>query len=311
MSDSGGHEASDSSGRVHRLTKGAGEAESHTPGHFPVDLPAYVFPEGSVIRRIGREALVLLGGGRAVLLQIAHPLIMAGVARYSQFQADPLARFLRTMVFMDTLVFGDPIEIQRALEGFNRVHDRVQGHLPKSAGRHLGGTPYSGHDPALRLWVFATLVDSSLRAYQRFAGPLRIRERQEYYVQSRLIGRQMDIPDEILPPNLGDFNAYMAEMLASDELAVTEDSRSLAQDVLYPQVGLIPSMSAALMRLATAGMLPERFRRDFGLTWNRRRRWILKALSAFTRTVRPFAPGWIWRGPLRGGKLAVFLLREL
>jgi uncharacterized protein (DUF2236 family) len=121
----------------------------------------------------------------------------------------------------------------------------------------------------------------------------------------------MGVPDEILPQSLEAFEAYMAQMLESDELALTEECRRLAQDVLYPQVGWIPGVSAAIMRLATAGMLPDRFRRGFALSWNRRRRLMFKALSAFTRLLRPLAPRWLWRGPLRGGRVAAFLLREL
>jgi uncharacterized protein (DUF2236 family) len=246
-----------------------------------------------------------------VLLQIAHPLIMAGVERYSQFQSDPLVRFLRTLEFMDTLVFGDRPAVRRALGEFNRTHDRVRGRLPEGMGRHERGTPYSGRDPGLGLWVFATLVDSSLRAYERFVAQMSTQERREFYRHSRAIGQAMGIPAEMLPPSLGAFRRYIGAMLESDALALTDASRRLARHVLYPQVGLIPGLSAALMRLATAGMLPERLRQGFGLPWSPSRQLMLDAFSAFTRAVRPFAPGWMWRSPLQGGRLAAFLLQAL
>lgn len=277
---------------------------------FAADSQGY-FSENSMIRKMGREGLILLGAGRAVLLQIAHPLIAAGVRRYSQFQRNPLARFVRTMHFMHTLVFGSRHEAAHALAGFERVHKRVRGTLKESIGFFEAGTRFHGGDPKLSLWVFATLVDSGLLAYQRFVRPIDEPERRAYYRQSHKLGTLMGIPAGTLPKTLQEFQAYFQHMLVSDRLCVSADSRVMAQQVLYPKVGLVPSISAGFMRLATSGLLPERFRRAYGLEWTWREKVLLQLLSAGCRVIRPIAPASVWQGPLHDGALARFLLREL
>jgi uncharacterized protein (DUF2236 family) len=270
-----------------------------------------LFDDESIMRRVGREGLVLLGGGRAVLLQIAHPLIAAGVGDHSSFQADPLARFLRTMHFLDALVFGRTGQVRKAMLGFERVHDRIHGRLATAAGRYRAGTRYDGHDPELKLWVFATLVDTSAMAFERFVRPMSATERSNYYADCRILGKCMGIPPELLPDSVEGFRQYMANMLDGDQLAVTPIARRLGEQVLHPPVGIVPTLSAALMRLATAGMLPERFRRDFALPWTAAHQLALSSLTAMLHTLRPIAPAAIWRAPLQGGSLAAFLLREL
>src|ERR1043166_5444274 len=119
------------------------------------------FAPGSAIWRVDREMALLLGGGRALLMQIAHPKIAAGVADHSRFATDPLARLKQTMETMWSIVFDDRARAQASLDRLGRVHERVQGRVPN-------GPSYSARDPELLLWVHATLVDSALVTYDRF-----------------------------------------------------------------------------------------------------------------------------------------------
>ena len=82
---------------------------------------------GSVAWRINREAALLLGGGRALLMQVAHPKVAAGVADHSDFQRDPLARLNRTLELSLALSFGSANEVRAAARQINRVHERVAG----------------------------------------------------------------------------------------------------------------------------------------------------------------------------------------
>jgi uncharacterized protein (DUF2236 family) len=267
------------------------------------------FPPGSVIRQVGREALTLLGGGRAVLLQLAHPLVAAGVMQHSDFRSDPLSRLLRTLALMHTLVFGTRRHVRRALRRFQAAHARVRGRLPQAVGPFAAGTPYSAGDPELNLWVHATLVDTSLLTYERFVRPLSREERGRYYADTRLLAQRLDIPDQCLPPSLPEFRGYVADMLAGDRLAVDDRARRLAWDVLHPRnVGPVPSASASLLRFVTAGLLPPRLRRAFGLKWGPGRQALLDALSRTTRLLRPVAPVWAWVSPLLRDGLARRLL---
>jgi uncharacterized protein (DUF2236 family) len=261
-----------------------------------------------MMHQIGQEALGLLGGGRAVLLQLAHPLVAAGVAEYSDFQADPLSRLLRTLELMHTVVYGNHSEATQALERFQTVHAHIQGQLSEAAGRFPAGTAYTANDPELKFWVLATLIDTSLITYERFVAPLTPDERDRFYADAQILAELFRIPDAIVPPDLDDFHHYIGDMITDDTLAVTHTARQLARDVLYPDVGIIPTASAALLRFATAGTLPERFREAYGLTWNARRQVLLDGLSQFTRLLRPWVPKWIWQSPQLGGSLPRWLL---
>ena len=279
-------------------------------GDIPVTgNAAGLFPRNSMIRRIGREALGLLGGGRAILLQLAHPLVAAGVADHSTFQADPLERLLGTMNLMHKLIFGTRREALEALQRFHAVHARIRGRLRQDAGRFPAGTRYHANDPQLKLWVAATLVDTGLVAYPRFVKPLTAGECRRYYADALALTQLLGIPEEIMPPTLEDFRRYMTEMLAGDTLVVTDRAHRLAWKVLAPtDVGIIPAGCARLLRFTTTGLLPPRFRNAYGLPWDVRRQRLLRALGWTTQQLRPWAPKWVWQSPQLDGYLARLLL---
>jgi len=163
-----------------------------------MDLPG----PGSISWRVNREAALLLGGGRALLMQVAHPQVAAGVAEHSDFEHDPLCRLNRTLELSLALTFGTPEEIRAAAERINRTHRRVT------------GTGYRALDPDLLLWVDATLIDSALLTYRTFVGPLDRSEAGRYYQEAKAIGALLGIPHRRYPESLADFEAYLAEMLA-------------------------------------------------------------------------------------------------
>src|SRR5215207_10533073 len=78
-----------------------------------------VFGPESLIWRVDREAAVFLGAGRALLLQLAHPWVAAGIAEHSTTLADPIGRFHRTFAIMFTLVFGS---LDQACAVARRLH---------------------------------------------------------------------------------------------------------------------------------------------------------------------------------------------
>ena len=133
-----------------------------------------------ISHRVNREAVVVLGWGRAILLQLAHPLVAAGVGAHSGFDAGALAyvhRMRRTIGAMLSLTFGTESEIRETAGRINAIHHRVNGRLDCAVGGYAAGTPYDATDPALLTWVHATLIDSQLRTYALFVGPLGARRR--------------------------------------------------------------------------------------------------------------------------------------
>lgn len=257
--------------------------------------------ELAMVRRIGRESITLLGGGRATLLQLAHPLIAAGVNEHSYFRKDPMARLARTMHLMLSVVFGDQDQVQKAVHQFHAVHQRVHGRLSDKQGKYSAGTSYRAEDPILKLWVHATLIDTSLMVYDRFVAPLTLDDRARFYDESKVIGGRLGIPPSLFPANIASFDEYMQEMLESETLAVTAVTRDLAHDVLYPKVGLIPRSSARLLLFTTAGLLPTRLRQAYGLCWRPSDQSLLDALSRLYRLARPITPKSIALMPLAGG----------
>jgi uncharacterized protein (DUF2236 family) len=247
-------------------------------------------PNG-VAWRVNREAVTMLGGGRALLMQVAHPLIAAGVAAHSRFQQAPLARLTRTLELMLTIAFGDGRTALAAVHAIERVHRRVRGRLAADVGPFPRGTPYDAADPELQLWVHATLVDSALVAYERFVGPLGARARAAYYAESMRTARLFGIPDRMIPPTLGEFRRYLRRTIASDVLTVGADGRGIAAAILRPPLppGLQHAFRAS--NLVTVGLLPAPLRRRYALGWSSLQQLALDAVAAGVRTTLPIVPG--------------------
>lgn len=260
-----------------------------------------LFQPESILRKVGRESVGLLGGGRALLLQLAHPLIAAAVAEHSQFRAAPLHRLEHTLDLMHAIVFGPGGQARAALRQFHASHAHVRGQLMHPAGSYAAGATYSARDPALNLWVLAALLDTQLLIYERFVAPLAPAEWLRFLDDSRLLAALLGIPPSMMPATPADFQAYMHTMLAGDTLCVTEPTRALAWAVLDPPVGFVPRACAGLVRFVTAGLLPERLREEYGLAWNVRRQARLEALSWTSRQIVPFVPAWLRQMPEPGG----------
>jgi uncharacterized protein (DUF2236 family) len=262
---------------------------------------APLFPADSVLRRLASESALMFGGGRALLLQLAHPLVAAGVAAHSGFRHDPLLRLERTMDLMLALVLGDQQQAREMLRRFHAAHVPIRGALAEEAGKYGAGTPYNAADPALRLWVLATLIDTTLLAYERFVAPLTPGDRTRFYADSLVFARRMGLGAGVMPPTLEEFRGYMDGMLHGDTLVVNATARELAQAVLHPHVSLVPRTGIRVAGFVAAGLLPPWMRAAYGLPWNARRQRALDQLSWTLRTVHPILPKAIRLMPQAGG----------
>jgi uncharacterized protein (DUF2236 family) len=239
------------------------------------------FAADSAVRRMHGEGVLLLGGGRALLLQIAHPAVAAGVANHSNYHSERWRRLLRTLRPMHEIVFGTREQALAAANGINRIHHRVK------------GPGYDARDPALLLWVLATLIDTSLVMRERFVGPLSAEEAAAYYADMCKLGLLLDVPANDLPPDLAAFREYFDTTLAS--LEVSDAARGIARELLKLTPGSWPAI--APLRLLTAGLLPEPLRERFGLGWGPKREKTLRALEACSRTLVPRLPRRLRRPP--------------
>ncbi len=235
-----------------------------------------LYPPGSVSWRVNRESALLMGGGRALLMQLAHPLVARGVDEHSDFRQRPVRRLLRTLSLTLALSFGTRPEALAAARAINQTHHGVSG-----AG-------YSARDPELLLWVHATLVDTALVAYTTFVGPLGDGERQAYVRESRTVGELLGIPPAAFAADLAAFDAYL-ERVTRNELSVDERARSLAQAVFKPPLRL-PSGAGFPLRAITAGLLPVRLREAYRLPWGRPQRAAFALARGGLRRVGPLVP---------------------
>jgi uncharacterized protein (DUF2236 family) len=227
------------------------------------------FAPGSVIRRLGNTPITpFLGGGAAVLLQVAHPLVAAGVVQHSDYRNDLWRRLARTLRALYLITYGTKAEAERAGATVRAVHAHVRGTTAEPLGRFPPGTPYSADDPGLQLWVHATLVAASLAAYQRFVRRLSTAQQDSYYREMALVAELFGTPRDVIPPTLADFRDYFFELVESDTIAVTTPAREVAEVVLSAPLPAPLRLLVPAHRLATAGLLPSRLRAEYGLRWS-------------------------------------------
>jgi uncharacterized protein (DUF2236 family) len=251
--------------------------------HAHIVSHAGYFESGSAIRRIGRESVLMLGGGRALLMQAAHPLVAAGIVDHSRYRDDPWRRLARTMTALYTIVFGTREQADRMGAIVRTVHRRVRG--------DRDGCTYSAADPDLMLWVHSTLVDTGLAMYETYVGRVEQGVAEEFYEQMKTVATVFGAPPDVHPPTLDDFRAYQREMIASGTVRVGADAREVARSVLAPPVpaALRPALRGLV--LANVGLLPEPLREQYGLGWGPARAALLAASAQSSRRlVVPLLP---------------------
>jgi uncharacterized protein (DUF2236 family) len=186
------------------------------------------------------------------------------------------------------MVFGSTGQALAAARALHRRHDDISGVLTESAGAFSAGSSYSANDVTALRWVYATLIDSALVAYQLVRPPLSNDEREQYHAESRLFAALFGIPQSALPESWTGFGNYFAEMIGSDSLAVGSAARRIAAE-LFSGAGTgwrIP----AWYRVLTARQMPVRLRHDFGLAYGPvEHRAAERALAVF-RYIYPLMP---------------------
>jgi uncharacterized protein (DUF2236 family) len=207
-----------------------------------------------VIRRVGNSLLTpFLGGGPAVLLQVAHPLVAAGVVHHSDYRRDLWHRLACTLRALYLIAYGTKKEAERAGEVVQAVHANIHGKTQLQLGCFAPGTPYSASDPELMLWVHATLVEASLTVYQRFVRALLPEDQERYYQEMALVARLFGVPAAVIPPSLADFRDYFAAEVASERITVTAPAREVAAVILDAPLPAPMRVLVPAHRLSTLG----------------------------------------------------------
>lgn len=244
--------------------------------------------------RVNAERLVLVGWLRALLLQIAHPLIAAAVTEHSSVRGSTAATFSRlhqTVAAMLAIAFGSPQEREAALEGIRAIHRRVNGILTERSGILPAGTHYSAEDPDLLLWVHATLIESVIRTYEELIEPLSPADRDRYCAESADVAVALGAHVDAVPRSWEALRTYLDRMYASGQIVVGPQARMLAGVLLSPMRNVVGrSVVAPLATLVAAGQLPDSIRRQYELPWNTARARWFRRLMTLLRLLRRTAP---------------------
>ncbi len=247
--------------------------------------------------KVSRESSITLLGGRAAsLLQIAHPLVAAGVADHSDYRTDPYGRLRRTLDAMFTIVFEPEDEARETVARIEHIHSFVKGVSPD-------GVPYSALDPHLKMWVHATLIYTSVKVYRRFVAPLSDDEIESYYSESRIVADLFSIPTDLQPESFEALRAWMRERVETGEVYVTDQARELAEPILRP-LRIVPS-AVSRLSVITASLLPRPIREGYGLRVDAPRAALFAVGGRASRLLLPLVPG-----PLRSHPNARYAARR-
>jgi uncharacterized protein (DUF2236 family) len=236
----------------------------------------------SVAWRVNAEPIVFAGGGRALLMQVAHPGVGAGVEQHSTYARDPWGRLFRTVDIMTKLSFGTPAESARQQRILEKMHRRVKGTTDT-------GEAYSAFDPGLQIWVWATLVDTALLMYEQVRPPLSASDRERYYAESKLVAYGCGAPHGSCPETWADFAAYMDHVVEHD-LRVTDSARSVAVAAMVPPLPFgLADLVAGPNALVTIGHMAPSLRAQYGFEWDASKERSLRRWTAAARatTVLP------------------------
>jgi uncharacterized protein (DUF2236 family) len=256
-----------------------------------------IFGPGSTSWRVNREAALFLGAGRAALLQLAHPWVATALVDHSNLMSKPIARFHNTFRIVFTMIFGSLEQATTAARHLYQLHTHVRGEMPEEIAAYQRGSPYEANEVSALRWVFATLIESAVIAYECVMPPLAKDELESYYTDSKTLASLFGLASSELPEDWNAFLAYCCRMEQSNALGVSEQARTMAHNLLAGAGSWIHP--PIWYRALTAEWLPQRFREEFVLTYGepekhaaeKAKRWlpdIYRRLPAAVRFVGPW-----------------------
>ena len=243
-----------------------------------------------------------LSGPRALLMQAAHPLAVAGLLAHSSALDEPYDRLARTAEVMSLITFGPRAEADRVTRHVRAMHKAVRGRLPDAVGPFPAGTPYRADDPRLLMWILYTLIDSSVLVYRTYVGQLSEADRAELWSDFQVVGRLFGLRDDDMPSTLSELDEYGAAMLAGGDLVVGDWARRRAREiVLEPPVPQLARPLLETVNFITVALLPDVIRRQYdfpALPPTAVRRAMVAAGALYVRRgLIPFLPAQIRRVP--------------
>lgn len=242
----------------------------------------------TAVDRFSSEGTLLLGGGRAILLQVADPVVGEAVAQHSDFAHRPLERLHNTLTFVYGVMLGTPDEIALVARMTTAAHNRIP----------------EANDPDRQLWVAATLYDSAVRVHEKLHGPLSPADAAAVLASYSALGGALEVPAELWPHSPEAFERYWLDATAA--LHVGDAARQVAHDLFHPITAPLWLRAALpLAYLFTGSLLDPALRSAFDLPWTRGHNRRATLAWALVRALARVLPSRLLSAPSR------FYLRRL
>ncbi|WP_193138094.1 oxygenase MpaB family protein [Klebsiella aerogenes] len=214
----------------------------------PKGEPGLFGPKSAIWQVHGDFTSMLCGGISALLLQMLHPLALAGVWDHSRFREDIFGRLRRTSQFISATTFGTTDDAERLIAKVQGIHQRISGVAPD-------GTPYRASDPALLTWVHVAECSSFMASHLRYKRTIVTAARQEqYYREAAEVARRLGAED--IPETPRQVAEYLQDM--RPQLRCDERTREVAQVLLTTRLpGWLSQPVGRWMMVAGIDLLPD------------------------------------------------------
>jgi uncharacterized protein (DUF2236 family) len=253
------------------------------------DDKRFHYAPDSAIWTINRERVIQVAGGRVLLMQLAHPMVAEAVYDHSYVFDKPLIRLHRTLSLTLTMVFGTHTEREQAIAEIDAAHRPAVGELKEAVGKHDAGATYNPFNPRQALWVFATLIEGALSAYDTLVAPLDSTMKEAFYQDSLSFARWMHIRERYLPDSYEGLLAYMDEAIASGEVAVGTSARKIAPFITAQSIPVVNWLSYPVYRFSV-GLLPDAIREQYEFTFGSREQAMLERACKLSRNTIQYIP---------------------
>jgi uncharacterized protein (DUF2236 family) len=245
-----------------------------------------LFGPHSVSWRVNRETTVLFGGARALLMQAAHPLVLAGARQTGFYERNPWKRLERTLQLTFTITFGTRREALEAARKINLVHEGVHGI------DEVTGLPYDARDPDLLLWVHACLVDSQLLFERLTVGKLDDEERERFHREQMAGAELLGLDRARIPPTVADLGRFVDGVIAGGILRVTPETMRVAELIRKPPPDVPWRPVLRQVSRWAFGTLPVPLRHAYGVRWNAFQEFSKRGSLFTLKLIRPVLPSY-------------------
>jgi uncharacterized protein (DUF2236 family) len=240
-----------------------------------------LFGPGSPSWAVIGDAAAFVGGIRALLIQAAHPEVVAGVSDHSRYREDPLGRLSRTSAYVTATTFGAGPEVARAVSLVRRAHEPVR-------GRSHRNRPYAAGTPRFAAWVHNALTDSFLTAYRWYGPrPLTPSDADRFVAEQARIGRLLDA--DPTPETADALTAWVAD---HPDVGASPGMRETVAFLADPPLDRAQRAGYRLLYGAAVATIPPRIRLALGVEANRGAVPAGRAAVGFLRWALGSSPSW-------------------